>query len=817
MFKSAAGAFVFLFVFLFSGQAQAHVIDETKLKQAAASYEDYYTLQQKYKGESGVTFESYSYKWKSIEQLKALEQELLANKHGRELSYLGKVVIYPDYPAGKNILGQYYASYEYGPNVIRYAADRKIELYGGNELTTPEQMATTLSHEYGHHFTYYHLIEGEKVLPDNWMGSEYAKARGLDKHSQAHLGDGAYIWNMAEIVAEDYVQLFGTENAIKTHMQMNGHIQSAFDGTGLMEYWATLLNDHRYSVVSPISMYVTGFQKQLSEQYDLQLYTRNLQNQSAYLMAQDSSFTYAPVQLTSWDHVPEQESWIRYRQLPASKAWVLDASRVEGMRLQAIQHQQEGFNRGSKTVTLNYANMNQSIQSKEQMNALEAKQYTIPEIKKILRETAVTKGIPAEILKAIAYVETGFKQFDANDQPIIADDGGIGMMQVTMTDQEMKNKGIDKEKLKWDIQYNIETGADILLAKWKLNIPTINHHDPNHLEDWYFAIMAYNGLSKRNDPNINQGKKPYQERVYDYIRGLGQLEIAATPTIDIRYPNPEAPDLIVFGDQPNYQWGSSTRTKQNLKAGDTVYTFNSSAYANLRDGVDGALSRKLNHYTPLQITKGPFETISNPNNQYVMYKVKGNGFEGYMASSNIIKAELKVFSDINREEVATAVAYLQVRNIINGYQDGTFKPDNALSRHNAAKLLVNALKLKLPEGYKMKATDMSPNHPGYEDMRIAEAHNLMGDGGKLRPDEFLSRSQMASILVRAFGDYYEKPTKDYPFTDIGPNTYNFENMNTLAHNKITISDPFRPNTSVTRSQFALFLERTIQLVEGKQE
>lgn len=808
--QKVAGSLLILFLFMWAENAEAHVIDEVTNKQASAErYEDFYTLQQSYKGESGVTFESYSYKWKTIDQLKALEEEMLQNKHGEELSYLGKVQIFPDYPAGNNVLGQYYARYEV--NQKKYIPDRVIQLYGGDQYTTVEQMATTLSHEYGHHFSYYYLIEGEKSLPDHWLSSSYAKARGLDKYSKVNVNGSDYIWSMPEILAEDYVQLFGTKNAIKEHMQMNGYITTPFDNTNMSNYWNDILKDRKYPVEDPISLYLTDYQ-QSSNCYDLKLYGRNLTD-TTYIRAQENSFRYAPVLLGSWGNGSEQESWIRYSQLPSGKSWVLDGAEFAGISLQAIQHNDDGFNRGSSNYNIGYSTISQVIQSKEQIHAQEAKRYTIPEVKQLLREVALAKEIPAEILKAIAYTETGMKQFDAKGMPIITDDGGIGIMQITLTDAEAAQKGIDKEKLKWDTRYNMEAGANILLEKWNLNLPKINNHDKSMIEDWYFAVMAYNGLSKRNDPNLYTNA--YQETVYEYIRNRSNVSIGKTPKIEISYPYPDKPDIIVFTGKSSYQWPSSTRTTQDYKVGDFVYTYNTSlSYSNLRNGVDGSVSKKLLHYTPLQIVAGPYETTTNPDNQYVMYKVKGNGFEGYIASSNILLGKVSVFPDINSEEVASAVSYLQLREIINGYTDGTFKPNNVLIRRHAAKLLVEALDLELPKGYKMIATDMKPGQMGYEEMAIAEAYGLMGSGGKLRPEEPLTRAQMAAILVRAFDKYYEEPTKNYHFLD-SAKFWNYQDINTLAHNKITVADPFRPEENVTRSQFALFLERTIKIKEAK--
>ncbi len=70
--------------------------------------------------------------------------------------------------------------------------------------------------------------------------------------------------------------------------------------------------------------------------------------------------------------------------------------------------------------------------------------------------------IPPKILYGIAYQESTWRQFDADGDPLIGSDGrGIGIMQVTTIPA-----GVDVERLKTEIDYNIAVGADILVEKW---------------------------------------------------------------------------------------------------------------------------------------------------------------------------------------------------------------------------------------------------------------------------------------------------------------------------------------------------------------
>jgi hypothetical protein len=443
------------------------------------------------------------------------------------------------------------------------------------------------------------------------------------------------------------------------------------------------------------------------------------------------------------------------------------------------------------------------------------KAYTNTEIKILLHEVALQNGIPPEILKAIAFIETGMKQYDTAGNPIVATDGGIGIMQITMPDEQLQAQGIDKEKLKWNTRYNIEIGAKILKEKWNNpNLPKINDKNPETIENWYFAIMAYNGLSKRNDPTRPQEQRPYQERVLEAIRNNGLLPISTIPSVTITYPNPEAPDLMAFPVQ-EYNWPTvGTKSTQMWTKGQTVYTLNNQlTYSKLRDGVNGAEIKQLPHYTPLEIVSGPYE-VDSSNNHYVMYEVSNNSTKGYIASSNVRGGNLIIFKDVQIGESASAITYLQLKNLIDGLASNSlFKPNMPILRSEAAVMLVKELGLTLPAGYKMKATDMKPTDVNYEEMMIAEAHGILGKDGTIRPNGHLTRAQMAAILVRAYDKLYTTPTKNVSFTDVPRTNWSYNDINTLAFNKITVTanGPYRPNGDVTRSQFALFLMRTMEL------
>jgi hypothetical protein len=194
--------------------------------------------------------------------------------------------------------------------------------------------------------------------------------------------------------------------------------------------------------------------------------------------------------------------------------------------------------------------------------------------------------------------------------------------------------------------------------------------------------------------------------------------------------------------------------------------------------------------------------------------VSNNSTKGYIASSNVRGGNLTIFKDVQIGESASAITYLQLKNLIDGLASNSlFKPNTPILRSDAAVMLVKELGLTLPAGYKMKATDMKPTDVNYEEMMIAEAHGILGKDGTIRPKGHLTRAQMAAILVRAYDKLYTTPTTKLSFTDVPRTNWSYNDINTLAFNKITVTanGPYRPNGDVTRSQFALFLMRTMEL------
>lgn len=89
-----------------------------------------------------------------------------------------------------------------------------------------------LFHEYGHAWSLYHAY----IVQQDPSMSAYLAARGLADDPRVN---SSYAWNVREVIAEDYRQLFGTPSA-RGAAQMNRELPPAGAVTGLRDFLRTI-------------------------------------------------------------------------------------------------------------------------------------------------------------------------------------------------------------------------------------------------------------------------------------------------------------------------------------------------------------------------------------------------------------------------------------------------------------------------------------------------------------------------------------------------------------------------------------------------
>lgn len=156
------------------------------------------------------------------------------------------------------------------------------------------------------------------------------------------------------------------------------------------------------------------------------------------------------------------------------------------------------------------------------------------------------------------------------------------------------------------------------------------------------------------------------------------------------------------------------------------------------------------------------------------------------------------------------ITYLSDKGIIKGFPDGRFGPEEKVTRAAAAIMIGRALEL---DGSERKTVfpDVSPASvaSGYIQSAVEKGIINGFPDNTYRPDEPVTRGQLAIFLTRAF-EFEE--TSPQTFKDVHPNMVAYQHIQKLLAAKITDGFPdntFRPDTDVTRGQFAAFMSRTL--------
>ncbi|WP_102348303.1 S-layer homology domain-containing protein [Bacillus sp. Marseille-P3661] len=175
------------------------------------------------------------------------------------------------------------------------------------------------------------------------------------------------------------------------------------------------------------------------------------------------------------------------------------------------------------------------------------------------------------------------------------------------------------------------------------------------------------------------------------------------------------------------------------------------------------------------------------------------------------------FSDVSKgafyEEAVNALAQ---KGVLGGYEDGTFKPAKHVTRAEAAKILAYDLGLS-SQSATSTFSDVKTGDWFYQPVSaLSQAGGIGGyEDGTFQPNKTITRAEMASMLVKAYGLKVEEEVS-LPFTDVSSTSWYVSAVEALYANNITSgksATSFAPNDVVTRGEIAAFVYRASKLTE----
>lgn len=158
------------------------------------------------------------------------------------------------------------------------------------------------------------------------------------------------------------------------------------------------------------------------------------------------------------------------------------------------------------------------------------------------------------------------------------------------------------------------------------------------------------------------------------------------------------------------------------------------------------------------------------------------------------------------------IEYLISKNIIAGYSDATFRPNDKLSRIQIALMIQRAKGYSETNRPNPNLTDIKPGSKYYSLVSTLMDEGLFSNlvkNRKFEPSKTVTRAEMASILAKA---YNLSGISDKRFYDVPGNHWAYKFVQALAANDITYGiteTSFGPTQDVNRVQFSAFLARTL--------
>lgn len=237
---------------------------------------------------------------------------------------------------------------------------------------------------------------------------------------------------------------------------------------------------------------------------------------------------------------------------------------------------------------------------------------------------------------------------------------------------------------------------------------------------------------------------------------------------------------------------------------------------------DGLVTAKAAGKTTITITHGDSEpivvnvTVTNPSSGGGVY-IPPTQPETEDPGKEDPETEVMTFTDVPENHwAAEYISKATKMGVFKGYEDGSFKPNNPLTRAQAASLLARALGLNSDEAAPFGDIAKYDKTTQAEIAGAFKAGIIKGDNGNFKPGEKVTRAQLALMIARAYelktGDPY-KAKGIAPFSDFG--NYNEETVNAITflydfEYAAGFEGKFMPQNATTRAHaakiFILFLE-----------
>lgn len=218
-------------------------------------------------------------------------------------------------------------------------------------------------------------------------------------------------------------------------------------------------------------------------------------------------------------------------------------------------------------------------------------------------------------------------------------------------------------------------------------------------------------------------------------------------------------------------------------------------------------NRIKNGWTYARASKEYLYDVANAGYNHLGGDYYRNKAGNIMEEWNLFQYDVKgPFKDIIGHWAEDQILFAADNDWVNGYPDQTFKPNNRLTRAQAASIMANFLNLK-STSTTISFDDVSSDFWAKNPIQLVAQNGLMnGTGdGIFSPNTTLTRAQMAQIFYNAFFTDQQVSNARNSFEDISNSHWAYAAIETMKQEGIMSGygdGTFKPNQPLTRAQMA---------------
>lgn len=174
------------------------------------------------------------------------------------------------------------------------------------------------------------------------------------------------------------------------------------------------------------------------------------------------------------------------------------------------------------------------------------------------------------------------------------------------------------------------------------------------------------------------------------------------------------------------------------------------------------------------------------------------------------------FSDVKPSYWATPdITSLVEKGYMNGYEDGTFKPNQLTTRAEAAAVIARTMGVSLDSDYEVQFTDVAEDHPYRKEIIKLVELGVLQDAPQFNPEAPLKRAHISKMIALAYHIEVDGKNK-IQFKDLPKSYWAKDYIESLADVGVVkgkTATTFEPNSYVTRAHVAALTKRGMAFKE----